>query len=217
MERITSKEKILKKVRQALNYKSKNPYHNLDLESSIYQNVPEMHSLERFFTENFIATGGTFIYCDNEFDLIDKLISLLEQRKWKHFFCEEEALQFRLKDSGIIFKDRFKSLDKIQAAISTCEVLIARTGSILFSSSQNTRNLPVIPQTLVVIAGYSQMVLESKEAFVRIRNRYGKNLPHALHQVSGPVKSAAIGMNPIKGGSGPGELILFLLNDSKRV
>lgn len=217
MERVTSKEKILKKVRQALNTKSKNPFHNLDLERSVYHPLPEEISVERFFTEKFVGHGGVFVYCDNEFDLIDKLITLLEQRKWKHFFCEEDALQFRLKDSGLTFRDRFTMGSPIQASITGCEALIARTGSILFSSSMNTRHMPIESETHIVIAGTSQLVYESKEAFQLIRNRYGKNLPQAMHFVTGHARSSAFTMKPETGGFGPLELILFLINDSKRV
>ena len=70
-QQITSKEKILKKVRQALNYKSKSNFQNIDLESNVFAR-PEGETLSEMFVKKFIAVQGQFVYCDNTFDCKDK-------------------------------------------------------------------------------------------------------------------------------------------------
>ena len=112
---VTAKEKILKKVRQALTFKSKNQFTNIDLDSNIYVQPSSDLSLIEIFAEQFTNVNGEFIYCSNQFDFKDKLITLLEQRKWKHFFCWEHALQDMLKDTGIIYNHKNEQIEKIQA------------------------------------------------------------------------------------------------------
>jgi len=102
-QHVTSKEKILKKVRQALNNKSKTQFQNIDLESSIYAR-PEEESLAETFVKRFTDSGGKFVFCDNQFDCVDKLIDLIEMRKWKYLFCWEEEVKTLLDDSGISYQ-----------------------------------------------------------------------------------------------------------------
>ena len=83
---ITSKEKILKKLRQALNVKSKSLYQNIDFESNIYSRSNEETQAETF-VKKFTELGGQYVYCANQFDCIDKMLDLMELRKWKHVFC----------------------------------------------------------------------------------------------------------------------------------
>jgi hypothetical protein len=79
----TSKEKILKKVRQALIYKSKPKFSNIDLESNVYAQAQDVSILETF-ARNFTKQKGQFIICDNQFDFIDKLITLTERHQLKN-------------------------------------------------------------------------------------------------------------------------------------
>jgi L-lactate dehydrogenase complex protein LldG len=130
---LLSKEKILKKVRLALNFKQKNPYLNIDLDSSVFAPLPSDESLVESFARNFTTHNGSFIACDNQFDFIDKFLTLIEQRKWKFMFCWEDDLQKKLKDVTIPFVERKEQLEKIQASITSCEAAIARTGSLLGS------------------------------------------------------------------------------------
>lgn len=223
MDQITSKEKILKKVRLALNYKQKNPYLNIDLESNVFASFPANESLIESFVRNFTSHNGLFISCDNQFDFIDKLLTLIEQRKWKFMFCWEDDLQKRLKDVSIPFVERKDQLEKIQASITTCEAAIARSGSVLVSSAKNSRVLTIWPPAHIIVAYKSQVVSDVKDAFTIIRNNYGRNNPSMLSFVTGPSRTTDIPTdkpldesNVVIGAQGPHEMILFLIDDSKK-
>lgn len=220
-QHVTSKEKILKKVRQALNNKSKTQFQNIDLESSIYAR-PEEESLAETFVKRFTDAGGKFVFCDNQFDCVDKLIDLIEMRKWKYLFCWEEEVKTLLDDSGISYQHGKENLEKAQAAISGCEALIARTGSILISSIRNSKTLSAWAPVQVFIVRRSQLVTDMKDGLLVLRNRYGKKTPSMFSLISGPSFSEEIpGANPgelpekVPGGLGPEELIMFFIDDTK--
>jgi L-lactate dehydrogenase complex protein LldG len=220
-QQITSKEKILKKVRAALNYKSKSSFQNIDLESNIFAR-PEGETLSEMFVKKFIDVSGQFVYCDNQFDCIDKLLNLIEQRKWKYLFCWEDTVQQMLDDTGIPYFDKREQLDKIQVSITGCETLLASSGSILVSSTRNGRVLTIWPPVHVVIARRSQIVLDIKESLQVMRNRYGRNMPSMMSFITGPSRTMDLPANEtevlgemVVGAHGPIELILFLIDDRK--
>jgi len=211
----TSKEKILKKVRQALIFKQKTKFANIDLDSNVYVQPPQEELVMETFAKNLIDLKGQFVFCTNKFDCIDKLIILLEQRKWKQLFCWEEDMQFLLKDSGIPFIDRKGNIEKVQVSVTSCEALIARTGSVLVSSKKNSRALTIFPPVHIVIAYSSQLVMELKEGLQVLKNRYGKNLPSMISFVSGPSRTSDIEKTLVIGAHGPKEFFVFLIDDVK--
>lgn len=209
----TAKEKILKKVRQALIFKSKAVYANIDLESNVYAQPQEHEPLLETFARNFTQVQGQFIYCDNKFDFLDKFLTLVERKKYKTLHCWEDALQDQLKDSGIPFVFDKTLVQKAQVGITTCEALVARTGSILLSSNKNGRSLSIVPPVHVVVAYTSQVVMEMKDAMQIIRNRYGRNMPSMLSYSTGPSRTADIERTLVIGAHGPLELFVFLIDD----
>jgi len=214
-ENTTSKEKILKKVRQALIFKQKTKFANIDLDSNLYVQPPQEELVIETFAKNLIDLKGQFVFCANRFDCIDKLLTLLEQRKWKHLFCWEDELQFLLKESGISFTDKTGNIEKVQASITSCESLIARTGSVLVSSKKNSRTLTIFPPVHIVIAYSSQLVMEIKDGLQVLKNRYGKNIPSMVSFVSGPSRTSDIEKTLVIGAHGPKELFVFLIDDAK--
>ena len=213
---VTPKEKILKKVRQALTFKSKNQFTNIDLDSNIFVQPSSDLSLIEVFAEQFTSVNGEFIYCSNQFDFLDKLITLLEQRKWKHFFCWEHNLQDMLKDTGILYNHKNEQIEKIQAAITSCEALIARTGTVLVSSSANSRTLTIWPPVHIVYAKKSQLVMETKDGMLLVKNRYGKNGPSLLSFITGPSRTADIEGTLVIGAHGPTEIFVFIVDDTTK-
>lgn len=212
MEEVTPKEKILKKIRQALMYKSKNNYPDIDLESNVY-NIPEQDPAV-LFASRFTDQSGEFVFCDNHFDCIDNLISLIEVRKWNRIFCWEPALLEKFKDTGLQFEENKDQFDKVEAGITSCEALIARTGSVVLSSKQNSRTLSAYSPVHIVIAYTSQLVPDVKDSFTFLKNKYGNNMPSMITLETGPSKTAAFDSKIVRGGLGPMELFLFLIDDT---
>lgn len=219
---ITSKEKILKKLRQALNVKSKSLHQNIDFESNIYSRSNEETHAETF-VKKFTELGGQYVYCANQFDCIDKMLDLMELRKWKHVFCWEEEMQNLLTDSGISHQQGSDNIEKAQVAILGCEAMIARTGSILVSSIRNSRTMSIWPPVLVFVVKRSQLVADIKDSFQVLRNRYGRKTPSLFSLITGPAYTDEIPAEipgdlpkPIPGGVGSQEIVLFFIDDSRR-
>ena len=90
MDDSTQREKILKKIRNALIHKSPNPFPNPDFESDIYTEMTD--SPEVIFAEEFIKVSGKFVYCESEQEFIENLKSLITENKWTKLFCMEDKL-----------------------------------------------------------------------------------------------------------------------------
>lgn len=215
MEQTTSKEKILKKVRAALIFKSKSKYANIDLDSNVYTQPPATESILETFAKSFTEAGGQFVVCDNKFDFIDKLITLIDRKKLKNMFCGEEELQEMLIDSGINHLHLKDQLSKASVSLTSCEALIARTGSVLVTSAKNSRILTIYPNTHLVIAYSSQVVMEIKDGLQVLKNRYGKNIPSMLSFITGPSRTSDIERKLVTGAHGPKELFVFIIDDLK--
>jgi L-lactate dehydrogenase complex protein LldG len=211
----TSKEKILKKVRQALIYKSKPKFANIDLESNVYE-LPNDNSILETFARAFTQINGQFVICDNQFDFIDKFLTLQERRKLKNIYCREEELQLWLQDSGINFQTPKDPVDKIAVTLTGCEAIVARTGTVLISSAKNSHLYTVYPPIHIVVAFSSQVVMDLRDSFQLMKNKYGKNLPGMLSFISGPSTTADIEKTLVIGAHGPKEVFVFLIDDLKR-
>lgn len=213
-QQTTSKEKILKKVRQALIFKSKSRYGNIDLDSPVFA-IAEGESLYETFAREFTTVAGQFVICENKFDFIDKFITLCERRKLKQIACYDDALQHELGDIGIAYLDQKQPIEKMQAAITSCESLIARTGSVVVTSGKNSRVLTIYPPIHIVVAYTSQVVLDMKDALQMIRNKYGKTVPSMISVISGPSRTGDIEKTIVIGAHGPKEVFVFLIDDLK--
>lgn len=211
MEESTPKEKILKRIRQALLYKSKNPYANIDLESGVF--TKDSRDLRVQFATQFTAAAGHFVYCENEFDYMDNLLTIMGERSITKIFCNETKLVSEFDDIGLEFTSSIENLIKTDAAITSCESLQARTGSILLSSRKNGR-LPSISSPVHFVKAYtSQLVPDMRDSLLLLKNKYGSNLPSMLCYAAGPSRTSDIERTLVIGAQGPKEVFLLLIED----
>ncbi len=205
----TSKEKLLKKIRKALLEKRDNPYPNLE---DLPHYPPPDDIPEVLFAEEFTAAAGQFFFCEDEIQFIENLLSLAEERKWRKIYCWEPALQEILQKYDYPFFETDKDFEQAEVGFTLCETLIARNGSILLSNSNMAgRRLSIYPPVHIVLAYTSQIVLDLKDAFKIIKNKYGNQLPSMLTTVTGPSRTADIEKTLVMGAHGPKELFVFLL------
>jgi L-lactate dehydrogenase complex protein LldG len=206
----TSKEKLLKKIRKALLEKRDNPYPNLE-DLPHYPDNVEMP--EVLFAEQFAAVSGQFVYCEDEVQFIENLLELAEERKWHKIYCWEPALQDILTKFDYPFFETDKDFEQADVGFTLCEALIARNGSILLSNANMAgRRLSIYPPVHIVLAYSSQMVVDLKDGFKRIKEKYGNNLPSMISNVTGPSRTADIEKTLVLGAHGPKELFVFLLD-----
>src|SRR5471030_1046988 len=206
----TSKEKLLKKIRQALLEKRDNPYPNLE---NLPHYPPHDELLEVTFAEQFAAVSGQFEFCEDEVAFIDALLTLAEERQWRKIYCWEPALQELLTRYEYPFFETDKDFEQAEVGFTLCEALIARNGSILLSSgSQAGRRLSIYPPVHIVLAYTSQLVTDLKDGFKLIKNKYGNQLPSMITTVTGPSRTADIEKTLVLVAHGPKELYVFLLD-----
>ncbi|MEO3405836.1 LUD domain-containing protein [Mucilaginibacter sp. CAU 1740] len=205
----TSKEKLLKKIRKALLEKRDNPYPQLE-DLPFYPPTDEMP--EVIFAEQFTNVAGQFVFCEDELQFIENLINLAEAREWRKIYCWEPKLQEILNQFEYPFYETDKDFEQAEVGFTLCEALIARNGSILLSNGNMAgRRLSIYPSVHIVLAYTSQMVMDLKDGFKLIKERYGNNLPSMISNVTGPSRTADIEKTLVLGAHGPKELFVFML------
>jgi L-lactate dehydrogenase complex protein LldG len=212
MEETTSREKVLKSVRNALVSKTEPVIPSIDTESSVYPNFED--TLDIVFAQEFTKIAGKFIYCESEDDCILNLKSLVKELKLKKLFCADQKLIQMLQKSKIPVITETEDFLKMDSAITYCEYLIARLGSIMISSKQTSgRRLNVFPENHIVIAYTSQIVADIKDALKNIHNQYDGKLPSLISVISGPSRTADIEKTLVMGAHGPKNLYLLLIDE----
>lgn len=208
----TSKEKLLKKIRKALLEKRENPYPNLE-ELPLYP--PPNEIPEIIFAEELTKVNGSFVFCEDEIQFIENILLLAEEKKWRKIYCWEPKLQELLNRYEYPFYATDKDFELAEVGITSCEALIARNGSIMISNGNASgRRLSIFPHAHIVIAYSSQLVMDLKDGFKIIKQKYGNNLPSIISAVTGPSRTADIEKTLVLGAHGPKELYVFLLDDT---
>lgn len=212
MEESTQREKVLKKIRNALIHKANNPFPAPDFESNIYKET--IDPLEIVFAEEFIKVAGKFVYCETESEFLENLKALMAENQWENVFCREDKIKQVLVAGNIPFLHEEDDLRDIEVGITLCEYLIARLGSVMVSSRQQCgRRLFVYPPVHIVLAFTSQLVPDLKNALAGIKQKYGDKIPSMISVITGPSRTADIEKTLVMGAHGPKDIYVFLIDD----
>jgi L-lactate dehydrogenase complex protein LldG len=207
-----SKEKILKKIRQALATPVPVPFPQSEGNESVFQPAKEEPAIE--FAENFTKLQGRFSYCMNELELVQQLKELFITRKWDNIFCSDTALHEMLSKKGFVF-NHSNDLHNCDASITDCEFLVARTGSIMLSSAQQSgRTVSVYAPVHICIAYTDRLVYDIKDALLKVKEKYPEQLPSLITLATGPSRTADIEKTLVVGVHGPKEVFCFLIEHS---
>ena len=202
---------MLKKIRKALLEKRDSPYSNLE-ETPLYKPTEEIPEI--LFAEQLTAVSGNFIFCENGVEFIENILELAERFKWRKIYCWEPELQQLLANYEFPFYKTDKDFEMAEVGITMCEALIARNGSILVSNQNEAgRRLSIFPHHHIVIARTGQMVMDLKDGFQLIKNKYGAQIPSMISTITGPSRTADIEKTLVLGAHGPKELFVFLIDD----
>jgi len=210
MEESTSREKILKKIRNALIEKTEPPYPVIDQESFVYSENSE--PLDVTFAQELVNVSGKFVYCENNDDFISTLQSFILEKEWPVLFCFDPVLQDFLRKGGIPFDSTVSNITEAKIGITRCEYLIARLGTAMVSSRLSPgRKINVFPEIHLIVAYSSQLVPDLKQAFQHIRKKYQDHYPSMISLITGPSRTADIEKTLVMGAHGPKELYIFLI------
>ncbi len=209
----TPREQILKKVRQAVMEKTKNPYPSIDLETSVFKNTGEDPVID--FASEFTKAGGQFFYCSNKFDFVNLLLQLSEDKMWDKFFCKEASLLKMLEDTNFKFIQIAEEISHTDAIITQCEGVLYRSGSLLVSNLNQPRKAIVNSNIHIIVAFTSQLQKDLKDCFSVLKSKNQQKLPKWISFITGPSKSNEIENIVVNGILGSREVLCFLIEDRK--
>jgi L-lactate dehydrogenase complex protein LldG len=207
----SSKENIFKKIRKALSQSTPLPFPKSEGNSPIFE-PSSVQELEVEFAEQFNALQGRFIYCVNRQELAFQFNSLIKKQNWKKIFCAEKKL---LELVGSQLEDNLLTNDLADCDISitSCECLVARTGSIVMSAANSMgRTASVYAPIHICIAFSNQLVYDVKDALQLIKEKYKDKLPSLITFATGPSRTADIEKTLVVGVHGPKEVYCFLVD-----
>ena len=212
MEESTSKEKVLKKIRDALIEKTEAPFPLIDTDTSVYQPMEE--PLDVTFAQELLKVSGKFVYCESDDEFLSVLQAFILEKDWPVLFCYDEKIQRLLKQGGIPYESSPDRFNEMQIGITRCEYLVARLGTVMVSSRVSPgRRMNVFPEIHLILATTSQLVPDLKQALQNIRKKYGEDFPSMISLITGPSRTADIEKTLVMGAHGPKELYVFLLED----
>ncbi len=206
---------ILDKIKAVRNHQEdriKTSYPKFRLDPGQYLGaIDDIPQLE--FARNLVQVKGKFAYCANQKELVQALRILYHEEQWERITCTEPYVMDLVDRSGIPYSGDSASIAETEAAITGCEYLIARTGSIMVSSSQGSgRRVFGHAPVQIVIGRTSQLVNEIGEALEGIKGKYSE-MPSQVSMITGPSRTADIEKTLVLGVHGPRDLYVFLLND----
>lgn len=206
-----SRDNILKRLAKATAQKSPIPYPEIvDSKDIFYGETPELLQL---FKEQFNTLSGIFYLCKTHQELLESIDQHCEHINDEHIFCADAKLIHLLHNAGFSRKlNGSLSIPEASLCISSCISLVARTGSILFSSVQaEGRSHAIAPDTQIVIAFKNQLLYNVGQALSAHTEKYSE-LPSMISLTSGASRTADIEKTLVMGAHGPKELIVIMLD-----
>lgn len=206
----SAKENILKKIRQALSESTPIPFPQSEGNASVFN--PSRQELEVEFAEQFAKLQGKFVFCVDHGELVAQLNALIASHGLKKIYCREEKLRETLKSHAFTgFTDG--DLADCDAAVTTCDGLVARTGSILLSSAgRSGRTVSVYAPIHICVAYADQLVYDIRDGLIGLKEKYPQQLPSMISFATGPSRTADIEKTLVVGVHGPKEVYLFLVD-----
>jgi L-lactate dehydrogenase complex protein LldG len=203
-----AKDNILEKIRKALAVPVPLPFPEAEQSVSVFK--PPHDDLAVIFAEEFTRLQGKFAFFSNHDELVKQIKALIVQKEWKEVYCVEDGLRYLLKKNGFeAFSE--KPLAEADVALTTCEVLVARTGTMVMSAAQPSgRTTSVYAPVHICIAEASQVVYELEEAIQLMKEKYGIHLPSLITFATGPSRTADIEKTLVVGVHGPKEVYCLL-------
>jgi len=110
------------------------------------------------------------------------------------------------------------TLEACDAGITTCEALIAQTGSVLVTCRVNGgRALSVLPPHHVVITTTDQLQPDLAAGYRLLRERYSDNHPTQVALITGPSRTGDIERILVLGAHGPKKLTVVMIDQTSTV
>lgn len=204
------RELILQKIRHVASPNAPLVSEMAYTSAQIYK--PILPDAIRCFQNELEAVSGKCIVVENETQLFESLQNELVARNLHQVFCRDTAISDKLTAFEIPYTNQSEDFDLMTCGITSCEYLVARTGSVLISSSgYSGRQMVAFPPVHFVIAHSNQLVAYLDDALIALRQKYSANFPSQITTITGPSRTADIEKTLVLGAHGPKELIVFIV------
>ena len=218
----SARDDILGRIREALRLPAPKPHIRSDSGKPGRAWLPEAGETEgdrlRVLADNLAKLRAQLVRVPDLAGASSALADLARAKGWKrlayHAHADTSALTAGLAcETWSVEQDFDKQrLESCDAGLTTCEAIVAQTGSILVSSVTNGgRALSILPHVHVVVGRADQVVGDLTDAFALMRARHGERLPSMLSFITGPSRTGDIERILVLGAHGPKELVLILV------
>lgn len=147
------------------------------------------------FVKRFTNSGGKFLLCTNENELLESLNDLSEELGTSTAFCASASCQDLMRHIRHPFE--WQSIQDAQLFVTDCEALVAFNGSIMISSRQKgDKKLEELPRNVVVLAQAEQIVHKLNDGLAAIRERSQGNIPVQITTIHGPKQIGPVDSSP---------------------
>ena len=228
---MTERENILGRIREALQTKAPLPGSHDHAAASASVESPSTHARdwlpdvgqpieEQFdlFAKNCADLKADFQRLASRDELKAALAKIRDAEKWESIAshdselsncaCQAIGLPTLLTDQGY----DVQALEKCDAGITECDVLIAQTGGVVVTSrSAGGRALSILPPHHVVIARREQLVADLPAAFAWLQQQYAPDFPSMISFITGPSRTGDIERILVLGAHGPKKLTILCI------
>jgi L-lactate dehydrogenase complex protein LldG len=207
-----AKKAILQRIQQALKHSVPVPFPAAadTAVPDLFQGQPE--DLAILFAEQFTQLQGQFSWCESMAEVCQQLQLLAGKRGMQKWFCTDPSLRRALETAGWNLPWHNQLAD-CHASITAAECLVARTGTLVLSSTASGGRTPsVYAPVHICLATTRQLVYDISDALALLQQQYGAALPSQLSFASGPSRTADIEKTLVTGVHGPKEVFCFLID-----
>jgi L-lactate dehydrogenase complex protein LldG len=187
------------------------PFPDQVAETPIFYPTDQELTIE--FAQKFTELLGKFVYCADEAELVNQLSGLIKANHWEKIYSIEAGWLDDMKEYHFdpVNTDDLAGCD---AAITLCDHLIARTGTIVLSSQQlSGRTTSVYAPIHICIAYADQLVYDIADSLVQFKNNPA-GFPSMISFATGPSRTADIEKTLVVGVHGPKEVYCFLIDNT---
>jgi len=230
------KEKILRRIREALTLSAPHPGHHGPQASNghpaadvapaedIAHWLPPVgagfDAQAELFARNSVTLKSTFFLLENEAAATQKLAEIAAAESWKRVASHGDgangpstrAIVSKLNLPGIWTDTGYnvREMENCDAGISECDALVAQTGSVVVTArGAGGRALSVLPPHHVVLARRSQLLPDLPAAFALLEKKYSENYPSFMSIITGPSRTGDIERILVLGAHGPKKLTIL--------
>jgi L-lactate dehydrogenase complex protein LldG len=207
-----AKERIVRNVREALQYAEKCQIDDVDLTKSVFEKNADKDIVVEF-ADNFVSKKQQLIYCDNYEELIDNLQFFSNKYSWDNIFVSEDAVQQIFSQARIKFVNQKEDILSSKTIASSCLAMISKTGSIVLSANNINDKSLVVSDTHIIIATTNQVFDELSTFFSMLKNAFDDSLPSSFYIFTGTSRIVDIDGEETLG-FGTKDVFLFLLNSN---